>query len=359
MRRSEIHDQFKTFCEFLLRRRGYEIIHGSKLSPGTAGQAQDVDFIVKRGTAGNRFVVEAKLYRSRNVDRTTLSNAILSLRKHMRLHGCPRGLLIAPVNMPSNLTTDKKIKIWGLKELQEKSALVGVSSVFDRFLEHAASERSSDVTLSQMIDSLNNQFGSVFGESTPARESFSEIVAEQAQNLGANILAELNDSVSGRGAAAVTFENICTNALKYLFDEDFEGWHPQNRVEDGFHINDLVARLCSQNDVWMWIGHDFKSRYVVFEFKNYTEEISQNQIYSTEKYLYGGALRTVAVIVARNGCDTLAQRAVKAALREHGKLMIWLTIEDLKDMLRFKIEGDDYMDVISTRVDEIMTDLAP
>ena len=59
---------------------------------------------------------------------------------------------------------------------------------------------------------------------------------------------------------------------------------------------DLIARLVPKETsaFWQSLAQDFRCRYIVFEFRNYTEEISQNQIYTTEKYLYPTALRPAA-----------------------------------------------------------------
>ena len=64
--------------------------------------------------------------------------------------------------------------------------------------------------------------------------------------------------------------------------------------------------------------------------------ITQKEIYTTEKYLYAKALRSVAIIVSRKGADENALAAAKGCLRESGKLILCLSDEDLKELLRIK-----------------------
>ena len=52
----------------------------------------------------------------------------------------------------------------------------------------------------------------------------------------------------------------------------------------------------------------YKSRYIVFEFKNYNDEITQNEVYSTNKYLYREALRTVAIVISRYKMNVNAKK---------------------------------------------------
>lgn len=57
---------------------------------------------------------------------------------------------------------------------------------------------------------------------------------------------------------------------------------------------------------------------MIFEFKNYSEPITQKEIYTTEKYLYAKALRCVGILIAANGYSENAQWAAKGCLRENG-----------------------------------------
>jgi hypothetical protein len=92
----------------------------------------------------------------------------------------------------------------------------------------------------------------------------------------------------------------------------------------------------------------------VFEFKNYLMKIKQGQIYTTEKYLFGTALRSTAIIISRCGADNNALAAARGALRENGKLIINLDIEDMCAMLHLKDQGDDHNAILVERVDDML-----
>ncbi len=78
---------------------------------------------------------------------------------------------------------------------------------------------------------------------------------------------------------------------------------------------------------------DFRSRYVVFEFKLYSGQITQGEILTTEKYLYRTALRSVAIIISPRGFAKNAAETARGALREHGKLIVGITVEQVCNML--------------------------
>ena len=103
---------------------------------------------------------------------------------------------------------------------------------------------------------------------------------------------------------------------------------------------DLIGSLkISQNNdesmhpLWQMLVQHYNSHFVVFEFKNYSEKIDQNLIYITEKYLFDAALRNVAFIISRKGFSDAAKFAAEGCLKEHGKLILDVTQDDLIKML--------------------------
>ncbi len=100
------------------------------------------------------------------------------------------------------------------------------------------------------------------------------------------------------------------------------------------------------------------SRYVVFEFKNYKDEITQQQILTTEKYLLSLALRKVAFIFCRKGYSDSAKKMLDGALRESGKVIFVLNDRDLEKMLEMKDSGSDPSDYLFDKADELFMKLS-
>ena len=97
---------------------------------------------------------------------------------------------------------------------------------------------------------------------------------------------------------------------------------------------------------------------MVFEFKNYKDEIDQNLIYITEKYLYNAVLRNVAIIISRKGFSNNAHKAAKGILTETGKLIIELKDDDIIAMLRMKADGQDASDYLLNRLEEYLISIS-
>jgi hypothetical protein len=125
-------------------------------------------------------------------------------------------------------------------------------------------------------------------------------------------------------------------------------------TDGGISRYDAIARISSSHDFWQSILRFFHSWYVIFEFKNNAELIKQGQIYTTEKYLFAGAMRLVAFIISRKGADKNALAATRGAVRESGKLIINLSLDDIYKMLRMKDEGDDANAILLDILDDML-----
>lgn len=178
-----------------------------------------------------------------------------------------------------------------------------------------------------------------------------------ATNVGKNLAERLQRLAAGR-SEATHYEELSTEILKFLFGSDLVGWNTQNRTDDGLNRLDCICRVKPTHEFWRFIIEDLGSRYVVFEFKNYLDPISQGQVLTTEKYLLAPALRKVAFILTRNGADEGARKMAKGAMREHGKLLLILDDQSVIDMLEKRDSGVDPTDIMFDRADEFMLTLS-
>lgn len=176
-------------------------------------------------------------------------------------------------------------------------------------------------------------------------------------NISERYCNEIENIICGR-ESFVEYENKCAEILKYLFDENLNGWNKQLRTDDELNRYDLICRVKRGNEFWEFLINEFHSRYIVFEFKNYCNKVKQTQVYTTEKYLFQKALRNVCFMISRNGLDDSALTATKGILRETGKLIINLKDEDLYKMLKLKASGSEPSDYLFERVDEFLLKLS-
>lgn len=174
-----------------------------------------------------------------------------------------------------------------------------------------------------------------------------------------NRLIEKLKSWNPEDKKSTQYEELCCEILKALFFDDLSLWEVQQKSNGDLFRFDLICKIKDGNDkeFWKMAERYFQTKYIIFEFKNYTNEITQKEIFTTEKYLYSKALRGVAIIISTKGTDKNADKAIKGILREDGKLIISLSNQDLVKMLAQKENNDIPADYLSEKLDQLLIDL--
>lgn len=135
---------------------------------------------------------------------------------------------------------------------------------------------------------------------------------------------------------AKTYETICKEIIDYLFSDDLRDVRSQKRTTDGLNIFDLIYRVSPKHPFWVTLTRDFRARVVLFECKNYGKPIGAMQVFTTERYLSASALRPICFVLSRKPAHPHAVQAASGAMRESGKLLVFLSDNDLIKMLRAK-----------------------
>ena len=133
-------------------------------------------------------------------------------------------------------------------------------------------------------------------------------------------------------------------------------WNKQQMSNEGLYRFDLICKIKDdiQEAFWIFIEKYFRTKYIIFEFKNYSKEITQKEIYTTEKYLYAKAFRCVAIIISCHGEDKNAKKAISGTFRENGKLIISISNKDLIDLLNKKLQGCSPAEYLYNKLDEML-----
>ena len=183
--------------------------------------------------------------------------------------------------------------------------------------------------------------------------------AEKEVDKTTELIQRLNECKPGKKNSG-EYEKICEEILRTLFEVNyFNKLRNQYKTKDEHFRMDLIGSLKinqtnedSMHPFWQMLVQHYNSHFVVFEFKNYSKEIDQNLIYITEKYLFDAALRNVAIIISRKGFSKSAKFAAEGCLKEHGKLILDITNEDLTKML--ELRSDQAADYLLDKLEEFL-----
>lgn len=171
-----------------------------------------------------------------------------------------------------------------------------------------------------------------------------------------SLLEEYKNIIPGKKQAQ-DYEKVVQKIIDHVFQNDFVDTVKKFKTENKIFEYDGIAKLIfheGKNDFFRILEDSFKCRYVVFECKNYTDEITQKEIIYTSKYLYPKAMRSVAIIFSRKGANLNAHRIICGLLREEGKLIIVLKDEDVYKLLESPANKNT---ILNNILDDLLTNL--
>lgn len=310
---------------------------------------QDSGFDICAEKDGKKFYIEVRAVRSKIISKASIASTIVAADM-MSLKNDEYFVLVTP-NVISNLvqeyirTKDKFLVI----DISELLYLVQDNEELKYRLLSLIEFTTEDIELKEpeeflrMLDVVED-------------ETLDSIIDDNERIK--QLLQEVNDWEQDKKTSA-EYEKFCTKVLKILFSNDLTLWREQQKSNDDLYRFDLICKI--KDDVtsafWKFIEEYFRSKYIIFEFKNYKDVITQKEIYTTEKYLYAKALRCVAIIVSCNGSDENAKKAIKGTLRENGKLILNLSNKDIANMLEYELNGNLASEYLYNVLDEMLIEL--
>jgi hypothetical protein len=149
------------------------------------------------------------------------------------------------------------------------------------------------------------------------------------------------------------FEDVCVEILTRLFVPPLTRPRIQARTYSGTDRRDAVFanRNINGHGNWGHLFNELNARMVLFEFKNYgAEEVGKDETNQTRNYLTAPMGR-LAMICSRRLPDNGAHIKRNTIFSEDGKVILFLTDENLIEMLHMQERGEDPSDLLMDLVE--------
>lgn len=331
--------QFEDLVRRILQANSFDVfVHSPRGDKGFDFQAQH---------SGETWAIEVKYYRTARAQPALINAAAARVVSNGVNANASKGMLIVSCFLAGEIrqALEQKFSITLLDQADLRNwcaVYPDLTEELDSLLETSPWEPNAANSTRQSPDTSGRL---IKGAQTPRPDT-----------NGSELCRELKGTKKGKISWA-QYEKTCEKILKYLFLNDLHGWHPQKRTDDGLNRYDYVCRVRPTTEFWKFVIDHLDSRYILFEFKNYSGKIKQGQILTTEKYLLERGLRRVAIIMTRTGAEAHAIAMTQGAMREHGKLMLILDDEKVCKMLHMKERGEDPTDYLFEIADDFLLKL--
>jgi hypothetical protein len=151
------------------------------------------------------------------------------------------------------------------------------------------------------------------------------------------------------------YEDACVEALTQVFVPPLRSPRIQTRTYSGVDRRDAVFANREFDGATNWgrLYQELSARLVPFEFKNYDASgIGKDEVLQTSHYLKQQTMGRLAVMCLRKPPDDAAHRTRNTIFSEHGKVILFVTTEQLIEMLYIKERGDDPADLLVDLLEE-------
>jgi hypothetical protein len=317
--------QFEELCKKMLESVNYEV--------SRADTTDGADFFAKRPGSEDVWLVECKHFQS--------SNQKLARTQLRRASDWLAGKKAKEPNLKLMLITSLDLS----PEVEASLHQRGLDEVWD--LSVISQILNNDEKLRTRVEAVIRELALL---STPSAPEYSKKSDELLKSLA---------SIQPGRTASPDYERVCTQILSELFVPPLRFLGPQLRSDDGLDIRDALFGFGKPAPFWDQVASHYRTRFVVAEFKNYTDPIGQKEVESIAQYLWGNALRNFGLLCTRLEPSDSALKARRRAWLETSKLIIILTDEDFAEMLLLKDKEEVPTDVLEGKLDDFLLGLVP
>jgi hypothetical protein len=149
------------------------------------------------------------------------------------------------------------------------------------------------------------------------------------------------------------FEDSATDVLRHLLVPPLADPIIQARSYSGIDRRDAVFpnRNHGIPNHWGRLLHELDARMVLVEFKNYdSQEVGKDEVNQTRNYLTK-PLGRLALMVSTREPNHAAHLKRNSVYSEDRKVIVFLSVDHLKEMLYMKERGEDPADLIMDAVE--------
>lgn len=319
-------EYFELLCVKLLQAEGYTVQELER-------RGQDIGIDLELLDQNNqKIAVEIKFFKRLRTSTRYLKDAASQLKRGADLISADRMILITSMMLPVHIREDIQSSGVEVKDSRWiRNTLINFPDIEKEFETLVANQESIESSLSPGIQ-----------------------VEQRAQEL----IERLRNLDCGKDTWK-EYENICIDILNYLFLPPFKVPKVQSRSKDGLDRRDAVYPIGNGHAFWEELKRDTHSRFAVAEFKNYCEAPSQKEVESIQQYLFVKAKRMFGILCSRHSPSESALKARRRAWIEFDKMIIFVSDDDMIDMLTIKGSVEEPAEVIDSQLEEFWLELAP
>lgn len=224
--------EFEKLCARIFEAKGITV----ERNVGIKGKTSyEIDLILTNNKS-KKIVVEIKYYRTRKPNKSMLERAIKQVKNVAEYVNIKNQMLIIGMPIDNKLKTELQ-NCYNIKIVDSNNLLFLIDNnetLLSEFHD-LMSDIPREVQDKERVEKIDLSYLFEDNEKVISTEK------STVDNIGERLWNELERITCGK-YDFIEYENKCAEILKYLFDENLNGWNKQLRTDDELNRYDLICR---------------------------------------------------------------------------------------------------------------------
>jgi hypothetical protein len=149
------------------------------------------------------------------------------------------------------------------------------------------------------------------------------------------------------------YEKYCEDLLNFLFVPPLNPAISQSRDGRGVNRRDyILPNYALDGGFWQFMRTHYDAHFVVAEVKNLRGRPGKDEILQVANYLNRHGTGLFALILARREPDDTARWICREQWVQHGKLIVGLHDEDVRQMVKTRLAGNDPAELVRQKIED-------
>jgi hypothetical protein len=166
-----------------------------------------------------------------------------------------------------------------------------------------------------------------------------------------NLLDRLSGITPGN-AEWRNYEDYCEELLNFLFVPPLSRAISQSRNQNSVNRRDFILPNYAPDGFWRFMRDHYDADYVVAEVKNLRKRPSKTEVLQVANYLSPHGTGLFALILSRRSLDEAGKWICREQWAQHGKMIVGLDDDDVRQMITSKLAGGEPADMIRQKIED-------
>lgn len=164
---------------------------------------------------------------------------------------------------------------------------------------------------------------------------------------------------SGGGKDAYIFQKVCADIFEHLFTPPLQSPDYETPDESKRNRRDFImGNTTYENDFWRYLRSEYKAHYIVADSKNYKDFLKKQPVVDIAHYLNSYGCGLFGILISRKGASTVAKGIRREKWLMEKKMILFLSDDDLIEMLNLKKAGKPPEEVLRKKIDDFRKKLS-